>query len=210
MSRQLLFSDRDLSNVLAQNSAALEQEIQGLTGEQLADTNRETLVRALVTKYTPRTPVLTEDQRGREGPFETEVDVRHDPNRVIFDQSRPVYVHGFRLTVVYPFEGDRDLFACRPNTWSSAGPPAGSVRDQELRLDYEFADDGAETLDQRINRDVQEVKQYLGWVEQDVGAYVGALDGLVERLIAQRQQQLASKQRLIDGLDIPPKSGHSG
>lgn len=210
MNRPLLFSDRDLFGVLAQNSAALGQEIQRLTGEQFADARRDALVQSLVTKYTPRTPVLLEDQRGREGPFETEIDVRNDPERVIFDQGRPVSVHGLRLTIVYPFEGDPDLLACRPNTWSSAGPPAGSVRDQELRLEYECADGGAKTVNQRINRDVQAVKQYLGWVEQDVVAYVGSLNGLVERLIAQRQQQLTSRQQLIDGLDIPPRPGQSG
>lgn len=136
MSRRLLFSDRDLSGVLAQNSVALEQEIQRLASEQFADANRETLVQALVTKYTPRTPVLREDQRGREGPFETEIDVCNDPNRVIFDQSRPVSVHGFRLTVVYPFEGDRDLFACRPNTSSptAARKPSTSASIETCKM----------------------------------------------------------------------------
>src|SRR4030042_1298093 len=53
----------------------------------------------------------------------------------IFD-GRPTYVNGTRLTFFVPYEGDGELFQCKPSTFNY-NPPRADVREGELIFTYE-------------------------------------------------------------------------
>jgi len=91
--------------------------------------------------------------------------VGHDTERAILND----YVFSI------PFDGDGDLFVYRPSTYGFS-PPVASVAEDHLVLEYEGDATGLQGAKQKFHEDVSEIKEWLGWVANDVESYNGFLD----------------------------------
>jgi hypothetical protein len=198
MREDYLFSTHDLFSVLEGQKRKLLEEIEAIEAERLLTTTAEAWVEYFRSKYELELPVIDEagitvDQG------ETQVDVSGDQRRFISDRSRPFYIKGTEVGVFIPFTGEGELFRCRPSTWTSA-PPRGVVREGELLLPYTVLDHEPEALKSRIDRDVAEVKQYLGWIAHDIGPFNASIAELVTQRIEKRREKLLKDKGLVSGL----------
>ena len=110
-----LFADARLFDVIQQCEQKMYQEIDGFEGNYILNTSVDDLCDYLESKYKFEPPALKLDETYISNHGETDVNVRYDPNRWIDDKSRPFYVKGTFAEFSVPFDGDPGLFRFEPS-----------------------------------------------------------------------------------------------
>jgi len=72
------------------------------------------------------------------------------------------------------------------------------VRGKELFLIYETVEHDANKLEQKFEREVKEIKQYLEWIRIQVKNFNDSLDSFIKQSIAQRKKKLLDDMNLVN------------
>jgi hypothetical protein len=200
----LFYTKGDLRDYLEHKKLEVKGEIDGFDENYILNVSEEELIKALVEKYTLEPPTLKIDEKYLLEPREVDVDVSQDPNRVIFDRSRPFYIKGTLTTMVIPFEGDEELFYFQPSTFSTV-IPRGKIHENNLYLEYITTHHDAESLKKEIEHDIQQIQSHLSWVKNDVNNFNNSLENDIKNLIKTRKDKLLRDRNLLSCLDIPIK-----
>jgi hypothetical protein len=197
----LLFSELDLRISIEAQGQKLIEEIDSIDANRLLNTNPDGLIAYFEQKYCVNVPKI-DDATIQVNQVSTQVDVSHDTMRVFMDKSRPYYIEGTKITYYVPYEGDKELFHCRPSTFNF-NPPRAEVNDNEVLFVYEITDHNAEAVKNQFERDLKEVKEWLSWIDKDVIPFNAQLKGKVGGRIMARREKLIKDQGLAAGLGFP-------
>ena len=193
----LFFRKGDLRDFLEYKKLELKKEVERYDSNYILNVSEEDFCQYLVSKYSLKPPKIYEDKIYVYSQKEVDVDVSRD-------SMRPIFVKGVQIIIAVPFEGDGELFQYRPSGFTF-NPPRGEVVGKEIHLIYEMVEHNAERLKQECQQELNEIKEYLEWVERDVNAFNGSLDQFVRQLISQRKKKLLDDLRLVSSLGIPIK-----
>jgi Uncharacterized protein containing a TIR (Toll-Interleukin 1-resistance) domain len=185
----LLFSEYDLRAVLEAQISKVNGEVLGIEKGRF---ERETdeLLSATVASKLVASPIELLEDRISVSATDAKVDVRYDQDRFILDRSRPFYVDGLEVMYHLPFLGDKELFKCRPNSFT-LNPPRAVIRSStELTFPYDQPDRNVASTKARFQQDLVHIKQWLPWVNQQVGQYNASLEATVRQRVQQRRQDL--------------------
>ena len=138
---------------------------------------------------------------------ETKIDVSQDRDRYIRDRSQPFHIVGTAITFFVPFDGEGDLFKCQPSSYTTA-PPRAKIRQGELHICYTKTDHDVERLKVEFEREVNEIKRYLEWIDNDVAAFNASLRNKAEARIKYRCEKMLKDQGLVASLGIPLRKRH--
>jgi hypothetical protein len=116
-----------------------------------------------------------------------------------------VEVDAERFTLEVPFTGDKDIFLCRANTWSS-NPPYGTVRDGLLSFTVVERDPTSDKLNHEFERFLTNINQHLGWSKPTVEAWNNGLKDLVRSHVSDRRARLEKASGVASGLKFALKS----
>lgn len=184
-----LFSNAILSDVLENQKQEMKNEIQELDQDYLLNVSETDLCAHLIDKYGIEPPALRRQDIYVQHHGETNVDVREDFRRAVYDRSRPSYVKGTLVTIAVPFDGEAGCFQLRANTFS-LNPPRGKVSGQEILLTYAGADLTAEQLKQTYERDVSHIESSLQATRGQLRAFNDDLPRLVQEAVSSRKRKL--------------------
>jgi hypothetical protein len=198
----LFYSGGELSHYLVERERAVKKEIENFERDYLLNASEGDLIKYLSDKYFLDPPTLCEDDICVHDQSEADIDVSRDPDRIIFNRSRPVYVKEVSITIAIPFDGDGELFNYRPSTFS-LNPPRAEINGQEVHLIYQKAEHDAEKLKEIYTRDVGNIKQHLSWIKRDVENFNKSLEELIRGIIKQRKEKLLKDLGLVGKLGIP-------
>jgi len=198
---QLLFSKHDLHAVMEATKAKMLQEIDAYATRQLLNTSPEDLATYFTSKF-EIPPIRILDENIRVDQQETNVDVSRDPLRFITDRDRPFYIPGTLVTFYVPFEGDPDIFMCRPSTFTY-NPPRGQVQGNVLELAITRTDHSSEVVKNEFDRLLGSVREYLGWAKGDLTPFNASLKDIARHYIDARRQKLLKDQGLVASLGFP-------
>jgi hypothetical protein len=137
--------------------------------------------------------------------------VSQDFSRHIIDRSRPFYIDGLRVSYYPPFKGDKELFKCKPNTFTF-NPPNARVSSREVIFEYNRADRNIVATKQLFERDLSNVRQWVAWGKQQIDGFNSSLVGKIQHKLSVRQQHLRAGQDRIEDLGFkvrPKKPEHS-
>jgi len=123
----------------------------------------------LVEKY-GITPITLQRDQWYADHEDVLVDVWHDPMRWIDDRSRPVMVAGERVEIRIPFEGERELFYAKANTYS-VNPPRAVIEKNEVVLRYDTPADQPRDIRALVEQTLKEIEQHLGWQRPMINAH---------------------------------------
>lgn len=101
-----------------------------------------------------------------------------------------------------PYEGDRELFKCKPST-CTINPPRAVVGDRDITLEYTRTDHNAETIKSEFERDFSEICRWLEWMEKDVSIFNASVRANAKNRIESRRQKLLKDQGLVVSLGFP-------
>lgn len=198
-----LFSKGDLRTLIVAQEHGMLKEISALKPKEILSGNMETFCDYFESRYT-LTPVTLHEDRITVAQGELDVDVRRQFDRAIVDRSRPAYVKGTKVSFHVPFDGDSDLFFYCPSSYTSTRPRAIVGKD-ELVLTYVPTTADPQVIRKEFDREIDEIRQWLKTVAQDVAPYNESLRNKVKQRIEQRHQKLETDQGLVAGLGFPLK-----
>lgn len=197
----LLFADHDLREVLQHQEAKLFEEIDKLGGERLLNTPIEDLCDYFEQKYKVHPPQLREDEITVDQ-HETDVDVSHDPLRSIPGLHGPVYAKGTKVQYFIPYEGDQELFKCRPSRFSPS-PPRGRVEAGEIIITFVLLEHDLNKVKAEFERTLTQIRNHLEWISSDVSQFNAVLRDKIRQRIENRRQKLLKDQDLVASLGFP-------
>ncbi len=199
---ELLFSKYDLSSVLESNQQKAKEAVEAIDGDRLLNRSPDDLVRDLGNQFGIQVPVVNEANAQRGEPREVDVDVSRDPSRFITDRSRPFYIKGTEIPLFVPFEGDRELFFCRPSSYT-LNPPRGEVGNGELVLKYTRLDHDAEAVMRDYQADLNSIKQYLDWQRTQTQGFNENLKANLQQWVNARRERLLKDKGMAAAIGIP-------
>ena len=204
-----LFNEYYLDAVLRAQSGKIRGLVSKIPAQRLVESNIEEFVPSLEKELWIEPIQFLEDETNVDQ-TETKVDVSRDFRRAIFDRSKPSYVEGVRVSYYVPFTGDPQLFKCKPNTFTSNSPYA-RISGQELVFDYDRADRDVIATKQVFDEDFRNVRQWTGWVVQQVEEFNRSLPGRLRQELNTRQKNLKADQQQIGnlGFKVRPKATES-
>jgi len=203
MHYEYLFANGDLQNWLRARHRQACEAAQAIPPDRVLSVPEPDLVRELVDRYSVNPPRLNLEQRYSPGAHDTK-DVSGDWRRAIWDRSSPLYVPGTRVEVRVPFDGDPELFHLRPSRFTTVFP-RGKVEGQELVVWHEAPADSVdpEQFKTHVERELDRIQQYIGWVLQDCSKFNDELRREMEQTVQQRRNKVLQDRNLEAFLGIP-------
>ena len=197
----LLFIDYNLDLVLKRQDKELSDDVESLSEDRVLNTSPEGLCNYFVEKYIVEP--LQIDETGINADYgDAQIDISQRFDYAVFDRSRPYSITGTRLTFYIPFTGDRNLFKCRPSTYTG-NPPRATVESSELVLTYEQTTQNTPAIEKEFELDRQRIKNYLGWITSDVEQFNSTLRGRASQCITARREKLLEDRGLVERLGFP-------
>jgi hypothetical protein len=100
------------------------------------------------------------------------------------------------------------LWHCRPNRFT-LNPPRAVVGTRELTFPYEQPDRDVAATKSEFQRDVSTIKEWLGWVNQQVQTHNASLEQLVKARVEQRRRELEKTEVDLASLGYPVRGEES-
>jgi hypothetical protein len=197
----LLFSQYDLRGTMQNHEQKMFGEIDAIDGNRLLNTSIDDLCDYFEQEYSIKVPQL-DDKSIQVDQGEARVDVSRDHDRFIIDRSQPFYITGTKVTFYIPYQGDANLFKCKPSTFTF-NPPRASVTENEVRLEYTLTHHDADRVKSTFERDLSEISKWLDWIAKDVSRFNQSVRGKARQRIEARREKLLKDQGLAASLGFP-------
>lgn len=212
--RNYLFADFDLADSLRAKQSSIQEQVDSINKDQFLAIPYDDLIEFVVNQNTIEPVTLYEDRIVASEPSECQVDVSGDPQRFIIDTSRPFYIAGHEIFVEIPFSGDHNLLRTKTSTWSTVFP-TGEIRQNRdgtgkiVMIFRQPYDADPAQIKSSIERNLNTIKEYVGWSKSQVDAYNQSLPNIVKQAVNFRREKLKKQNSIADILGIPlkPKNG---
>ena len=203
MTRKVLFRSRGrLSYYLRQRQSNLSSKIDSYKASYILGVDPHELKKALIDSYRLTTPVINESKIFVDE-SEVKVDVSQDWRRDIVDRSRPFMAKKLKISYHIRFKGDSDLFNYEPSS-STTNPPVGYIKGDELVVEI-IRDNDSEYVKTKFERNLNEIKRYLSWIDIEITQFNSELDSRTEREIRFRRDKLIKDKKFVSDLGYPLK-----
>ncbi len=202
----LLFNKYELRAVLDAQLNSVTDKVRAIPEQQFAHRSDEQLAAATASDLVVRPIVLFED-RIEVSTREVRIDLSHDFNRA-HNPWGPTIVDGLEVCYHLPFEGDRDLLLCRPNTFNMRGARA-IIDENELRFPYDSPSRDVASTKAMFTDDLGQIVMWLGWVGAQVSEYNRQIEPRVRAAVVARRQELEKSRSDIQSLGFRVRSSES-
>ncbi|MBM4045134.1 MAG: hypothetical protein FJ279_08470 [Planctomycetes bacterium] len=199
----VLFSERDLRWVFENQIERARQEINLFSEDYILGVSETDLVEHLVQEYKVHPPRLGEPFIAESG--EVDVDVRGYPGYASGDDDTPVLVRGYRVEIHVAFTGIFDLFRYQPSRYSGS-PPRAEIRPNYLVFAYQ--EPGVirgEQVKDRINGSLDDVRNYLKWMEEDCARFNADLERNFRQIVAAKRERVLGNRQGLVNIGLPMK-----
>lgn len=194
-----LFQRGELRDFLEEQRHRLEATVESFDRNRLLSASVDELVAHFVEPFSFNVPRLRRPDAVLDHD-EAELDSRQlapNPN-VWFHEGRRI--PGICYTLEVPFEGNGELFEYVPSQRYTSGSPAATIHDGRLILtSNRLATDPANIVQNGFNAVLDEVEQWLRWVDKDLRTWLASLDAIVRTRIENRREKLLAAQSAAAG-----------
>ena len=207
----LLFSELDLRAVLEDVNKRAAEEVDKIPEAQFRQSSDDEVVAHVKSKYEV-TPLELHENRMTMETRETEVDVRYDRMRAVFDRDRPCMIPAVGVTIEIPFTGDPALWKCQPSTYS-LNPPRAHVRSQGNNecghLVFSFTQPADSVQGDKMKKEIDgmlhQIREYLERMRRDVEGCNSGLPAQIQAYVSKRRERLGKFADVAKALNIPLK-----
>ena len=189
-----LFSQPNLRGRLDQVFAEFRHRIQETNRQTFTSRTDEEIVRELIENVQLKAPILKLD-KAAQLPTQ-EIAITRD------DYGRQIQVPAMEVTIIVPYDGNRELFTLTPSTQSSV-LPQGEVHEDGLYITLRFETTSEFDTKAAYEKEVKSINEWLSWVNGDIHNFKNTLPNRLLPLVAQRRTTLETSARSLGGLGLP-------
>lgn len=200
---ELLFNEADLRATLDAQRARMLQAIERYDGNRLLNANVEDLIDYFAAEHGVE-PILIDEKGISASQDETRIDVTGRFEYGGWDDER-IVVPGTEITFHVPYSGDKELFKCRPSSFTR-NPPRARVLASELVITYAAPSVDARVAKQYLDEQLGKLRQYVGWSHQQVSEFNNSLKGQAREAVESRRGRLLANQNTVASLGFPIRS----
>lgn len=203
-----LFRSIDGYQYFSKKGRLLSEEISSLSNAELQSSD-ESLKIILKAQNTVKLIEFKKEYTTDNG--EAPINIRNDHRFGAFwfrDEDRsPIYKKGRQILVHLPFSGDEELLDVRPSTYSMGGFPSADITNGELLFTVEFFSDidKAEDVEKEINKRIDFIKSYAGWLNSNISTFNDSIDSLIENGLKEKRKKLSQDEAILGRLGVVQK-----
>ena len=204
VSENILFKQIFLSDLLRWQLNVVQNEVDSISRDQFLSNSDEQIVDFIYAKMEIIPLAIYQDRAILSDPKEIRI-TQGDP----FDRGNRL--PGVSVEVSLPYTGESNLWKMQPSKFTINFPRGdySPQRDNDhagiLHFKMEYVQNEFQTnkVNQEIERNLQTVEEYLGWIKQDVEAHNPQLQNEIRRQVSQRRERLGAIQSVSKTLNIP-------
>lgn len=198
-----LFTGPDWHAVDRHQCEQMRAEIERIDPDRLLNSSVDDLSQFFADKFKIDVPELDidniiVDQR------EKQIDVSHDPMRMIMDRGRPFYVTGSEVEVEIPFSGEAEAFKIQPNPYT-LNPPRAAVSGSVVIFSVVGTNLDADGVRREIDSTVGSIQSYLENLRSNVSGLNSKLFGEARAAIQARRRKLLASRSMVASLGFKMK-----
>lgn len=203
-----LFKEYDLSAVLEAQKGKVAEVVDRIPERQFQSNTDDQVIAHVVSELTVE-PLVLHEEAMEVTPIESKMDVSQWRERNPFRDGGPIMVASLNLSVTAPFEGDAQLWRCRPNQWWSTIPygrpstgrgAGGGVLTITVELP---ADSKPDEFKRRIDETLRDVRNYLGAQKTQIEQFNAQLPAHALQAVQKRRARLGRATDVLKVLNIP-------
>ena len=139
---------------------------------------------------------------------ETQIDASRDPMCYIRDPTRPFYIKATFATFVIPFEGEAQVFRCRPSTYSTC-PPTADVRGHEIRVRLTRTDHDHKAMRADFDGIRESIRKHVEWGVEEIRGFNANLRQQAKDGLELRKKKFLNDHGMVSSLGFPirPRAG---
>lgn len=196
------FMDEAFDSYLRRNNERIRSRIEGESEEYIIGVNEDEYADFLTEEFEIQPLVLKIDERDVKT---TKVSV---PAKV-FPRSYNVQLgksyNRDYLIVRIPYSGNGELFRCRPSTFLRWSPKV-FLEDDRLCFGFVDFDYNADEITKRVDKNISDLRQWLGYLNTDIRRYNNRLRELVYNIFQARKQRILQRKQKLAAAGLPEKS----
>jgi len=187
-----LFSKYSFTDAVRKAPEDLSKSVESLNDDVLLTCDTEATVKSLVAKHMILVPTLdvesiTTSQR--------EVDLSRG-------EPRGYQLLATEVAFSIPFRGDRDVFHCRPSSYSLS-PPSAEINPEAIVIRIVRTDHDPVAYRQEFDQTLAKVQDYLSRLRNDCAALESTLQRVARDKLAARKTKRSNDRGLLESLGYP-------
>lgn len=205
MSRDVLFNEGTLSDLLFGYERQLPKEIRELEGHRVLSVSLTELGAYFENRFRLDIPSLLLDRAHAQPPQDTKVPLSPHESMFFYD-GHVREVDGTLFTLIVPFGGDPDLFKYRPNRGYLNHIEGAVARDRSsLVLTQRQRELNAQAVKSEFDDRLRRIQEYLQTQRDQVAGWNAKLAEQVKGLLEERKKKALGAVSVAESLGYPLK-----
>ena len=211
VTENILFYRNSLSDALRAQLALVTKEVDSISKDQFLANSNEQITEHVLSKMAITPLALFRDQISLSEPVEATAKRRDPFERGFYD------AHVIRAVLSIPYRGESDLWKMQPSSYTTSFP-CGDYSSQrgndqagilQFTLEFTQAEYKSEAIQNEIDRNLELIENYLGWIKRDIESNNPQLLSEINQRVIQRRERLGTIQSVTKTLNIPiyPREG---
>lgn len=211
VTENILFYRNSLSDILRAQIVLVTKEVDSISTDQFIANSNEQIIDHVFSKMAITPLILFRDQMSLSEPVEATAKRRDPFERGFFE------VHVIRAVLSIPYSGESDLWKMQPSSFTTTFP-RGDYSSQrgndqagilQFTLEFTQAEYKSEAIQNEIDRNLELIEKYLGWIKRDIDSNNPQLLSEINQRVTQRRERLGIIQSVTKTLNIPifPREG---
>ncbi len=204
------FRDYEIRNIIDARKNEIKDYIQSLSDEEAMSGQDETIIHNMIEKYKLELVEIQEEVKENRKIEKTTIKL---PN-MFYDRNDPFEsqyweIEGINITCQFPFFGDKLLFKCSADTYSLSGHPEIDLYNNYFTLsareslDKMAKEENKELLFNKIYRDLEDIKQFIGYCNNQAQNFNSQIGDLAKTELKNRKEKADKFYAISKMLEIP-------
>jgi hypothetical protein len=191
----LLFTKEDLRATLDTTTRKMVTRLEKWDPDTLLNTPEHDIVEELVDEGSVQCPRLLRDRAWMPEPSEVV--------QTFMDFGREIKRRVPQLTLVVPFEGERQVFMLRATTYSYNPPRIAKLEDHDLWITVEGDLSDAAHARTLFDAQLDSIEKHLAWSRRQIEEHNQRIRGEVPELVSRRRAHLLATRNLQADIGFP-------
>lgn len=203
------FREYDLSNVIANQWAAVNKKIDSMSNEEIMANDLEVLAENIYQEFFIEPVTIFEEDFSKRSIKQGKIQKYVDPFFRAYSDREYVEVDGVVAKFYFPYTGTSDLFKCRASTFSLGVYPEITVdkKSVSFRIERTLSEmnnpNAKELLLGELERALGEIRDGLSYANNDVTAFNNSLKGQVLKWLEEKKKKVEAYFNIATMLEVP-------
>lgn len=203
-----LFNTYILSELIESRKKEIERYVTSLSNDEIMSGQDETIVNNMYEKYRFELVEIQDEMVENRRIQQTKIEM-YNRGTMYPDTPETFFIDGVKVTLTYPFIGDKILLQSRGSTYTLSGNPNVELYENHLTISIDELletlnrEDGKAILDNKSKRVSNKIKELVGYCNKDAENFNNFLKSYARGQVNIRKDKVSQFYNIAKTLEIP-------